>query len=258
VERVCGPLGLADTRVNATDGMISRLAPGHDADGNPVRLWRPPPPFEGVEGLYSTAGDLMKFVNANLGSGTPSGDNGLYGALQENVGRSPVYLDEHTLPRGWHWGNFVWQIGGMRGHSAMVGLDPVRDVGLVVLADTGVDPQLFGETTMGLMRRAIGEPAEPPRVPVAKQVDPRSFDDYVGRYALGNERVLTVTREGDRLSVEGGPDMSRTRLYPLSKSEFFVKIAAVRFTFERGPGGKVTRLLMHGPEMTSAADRLPE
>jgi Beta-lactamase len=66
VTRICGPLGLDDTRITLTAGMRQRLVPGHDFDLHKVPSWDVPA-FAGAGALRSTANDLFRFLDACQG-----------------------------------------------------------------------------------------------------------------------------------------------------------------------------------------------
>lgn len=79
----------------------------------------------------------------------------------------------------------------------------------------------------------------------AVQVDPKIYDDYVGKY---DSPIFTfsVRKEGERLLAI--PDDKRRpagELMPESESEFFVKGRDAQITFMRDRKGKVTHALLH-------------
>jgi CubicO group peptidase (beta-lactamase class C family) len=66
VRRVCGPLGLDDTRITLSPDQLRRFAQGHGTWGRPVKAWD----FDALAGcgaLRSGADDLLRFAAANLG-----------------------------------------------------------------------------------------------------------------------------------------------------------------------------------------------
>lgn len=77
----------------------------------------------------------------------------------------------------------------------------------------------------------------------AVKIDPGVYADYVGRYALGEGTVLTVTRRGDRLYSRRGVS-PRDRLLPIGNDRFVRKghPRGERF-FRRDAHGKVTALV---------------
>ncbi len=75
------------------------------------------------------------------------------------------------------------------------------------------------------------------------KIDTRVYADYVGRYALGADAVLTVTREGDRLYSQRD-ERPKEELLPIGNDRFVRKghPRGERF-FRRGADGKVTALV---------------
>jgi ketosteroid isomerase-like protein len=76
------------------------------------------------------------------------------------------------------------------------------------------------------------------------KVDPARYDEYVGNYQITPDRIMTVTREGDRL-YEKWPNESKVEDVPLSETAFIQKGEASVGTFERDSTGKVVRFVLH-------------
>jgi ketosteroid isomerase-like protein len=79
-----------------------------------------------------------------------------------------------------------------------------------------------------------------PSEPTAVKVDPKIYDDYVGKYdsPIFN---FSVTRDGERLIAT--PDDKRrpaAELFPESENEFFLKGRDAQITFMRDRKGQVT------------------
>ena len=66
VERICRPLGLADTRITLTSAMQRHIVQGHDMELKPTQLWDFPA-IPGAGYARSTANDLTVFVKACMG-----------------------------------------------------------------------------------------------------------------------------------------------------------------------------------------------
>ncbi|MDG3004914.1 serine hydrolase domain-containing protein [Paludisphaera mucosa] len=63
--RVLRPLGLADTAIALSADQEARMAPGHDAKGEPTSRWDLPT-FAGAGALRSTVAEMLTFLRANL------------------------------------------------------------------------------------------------------------------------------------------------------------------------------------------------
>jgi CubicO group peptidase (beta-lactamase class C family) len=136
-ERICVPLGLADTMITPTGEQTARLATGHNRRGRPV------PPFQlpalaGAGALRSTATDLLRFLEANLDPAhSPLADQ-LERTQQPRVGQ----------PSGWGvglgWsiappqdaGPVLWHNGGTSGFRSFTALDREAGTAVVVLSNT--------------------------------------------------------------------------------------------------------------------------
>jgi CubicO group peptidase (beta-lactamase class C family) len=94
---------------------------------------------------------------------------------------------------------------------------------------------------------------EPPAV---AKVDPRLYDDYVGKYDYGQGRaIMAITREGDRLFAQltGQP---RFEIFPKAEAEFFWKVVPAEISFVRDAAGKVTKAVHRQGGQTIDAPRV--
>ncbi len=76
------------------------------------------------------------------------------------------------------------------------------------------------------------------------KLDPAVYDSLVGVYELAPGFDFTITREGDQIFGQA-TGQGKAELFPQSETEFFVKVVDAQFTFERGPDGKATGLVLH-------------
>jgi CubicO group peptidase (beta-lactamase class C family) len=137
-QRICRPLGMADTMITPAGEQTARLATGH------TRRGRPAPPFQlpalaGAGPLRSTATDLLRFLEANLDPARSPLACQLERTQQPRVGR-----------RG-RWGvGLGWSIAhpprlpapscgttaGPAAFAASAALDREADTAVVVLSNT--------------------------------------------------------------------------------------------------------------------------
>jgi tetratricopeptide (TPR) repeat protein len=86
-------------------------------------------------------------------------------------------------------------------------------------------------------------------------VDSTKLDDYVGRFLVNPDRVLTITKEYGKLY--GEPTLSpRTELFPVSENEFLRSDVSVRYSFERNASGKVDSIKLKFSDGGSEAPRI--
>ena len=87
------------------------------------------------------------------------------------------------------------------------------------------------------------------------KVDSSVFDAYVGDYETGPNRVLTITKEGDKLM--GQPSgQGKLELEPVSETQFTVSSVKASISFEKDSEGKVTGLVMAQGGQTRKAKKI--
>lgn len=142
--RICGPLGMNDTRVLVTPEMNARFAKGHDAVLKPVENWDFAV-LAGAGALRSTVNDLLEFAAANLGYAETSLAAAMAAMLkvQRTVG-----LPGREIALGWQLSTIggkevVWHNGGTGGYRSFLGFNRKIRRGVVVLSNVrtamGVD-----------------------------------------------------------------------------------------------------------------------
>ena len=143
VERICDPLGMADTRMMLNEDQRRRLAAGHTASGEPVDNWH----FDvlaGAGALLSTANDLLSFAEANLHPDREGLPPRLAKAIRLSQ-QAHGETDDSDTAVGLAWmirqgngerGRLVWHNGATGGYSCFLGLLPERGIAVVVLTNT--------------------------------------------------------------------------------------------------------------------------
>ncbi|MBI1760797.1 MAG: thiol-disulfide isomerase [Acidobacteria bacterium] len=87
----------------------------------------------------------------------------------------------------------------------------------------------YDEMMMGFLDFTVLKPA------VAK-IDPKQFDGLLGRYDIGDKRIMTITREGDRLFTHV---TAKRELLPESENSFFWNEFPGRLSFVKNEQGEV-------------------
>ncbi|CAA9394941.1 MAG: Beta-lactamase class C-like and penicillin binding proteins (PBPs) superfamily, partial [uncultured Phycisphaerae bacterium] len=238
VERVCKPLGMADTRVVLTDDARRRLAPPHDADAEPASNWDIPT-LAGAGALRSTAKDMAAFVAAQL---RPDEKTPLGRAIRRSHQPRAAAGGANDIALGWHVqrrDGVVWHNGQTGGYHAYVGFRPDTGAGVVLLTNTGSGT--IDAAGAALLRLLAGGRAEPPSLPKLVAVPAATLDRYVGRYLMPPGVVMEVTRVDDRLYARLGAQ-PRLRIYPAAADRFHYRAVAAEITFfadgEGGGGGR--------------------
>jgi serine-type D-Ala-D-Ala carboxypeptidase/endopeptidase len=155
-ERICRPLGLADTRIETPEADRRRLAEGHDRRGRPVPHWHLAA-LAGAGGLRSTAADLLAYMRLHeMGSEDP-----LAAAAAEtrrariSRGRMSIGLGWMSLAPGWKLRRRVFlHEGGTGGFRSFAGFAPDEGVAVVVLANQA---RPVGRLGVGVLAALLGK-----------------------------------------------------------------------------------------------------
>jgi serine-type D-Ala-D-Ala carboxypeptidase/endopeptidase len=155
-ERICRPLGLADTRIETPEADRRRLAEGHDRRGRPVSHWHLAA-LAGAGGLRSTAADLLAYMRLHeMGSEDP-----LAAAAAEtrrariSRGRMSIGLGWMSLAPGWKLRRRVFlHEGGTGGFRSFAGFAPDEGVAVVVLANQA---RPVGRLGVGVLAALLGK-----------------------------------------------------------------------------------------------------
>jgi CubicO group peptidase (beta-lactamase class C family) len=251
-ERVLKPLGMNDTRIALTGDMRSRFAAGHDPSGAVVPNWDLPV-LAGAGALRSTANDMLRFLAANLDSNATA----ISADLREtHRPRHDAGSPNMRIALAWHLlrasdAEIVWHNGGTGGYRSIIGFDPARRIGVVVLSNASgaVDDIAFHLLNPKLPLQQFTKHTE-------AKIDPSGLDALVGQYGLAPTFVLTVTREGDGLFIQA-TGQQKFQVYPESDSTFFYRAVPAQVTFERDATGKVSRIVLHQGGRDIPGNRLP-
>ena len=259
--RITQPLNMRDTGITLSPSMKQRMATGHNAFLAPVANWDFPT-LAGAGALRSSANDMLTFLEAFLGYK----ESPLAPAMKAMLDvRRPIGNTKFKIGMGWGvFGAVAWHDGGTGGFRSFVGCDQKARTGVVVLSNTFT---LSGVEDIGIhllnpnLPLANPKPLEPPKQHTEIRIDPKLLDNYTGRYQLAPNRILEISRDGDRLFAQGGTQVTgpmvgpKFELFAESERHFFVKVTGSQITFETGPEGRATGLVMRrvGREPISAA-----
>jgi len=75
------------------------------------------------------------------------------------------------------------------------------------------------------------------------KVDPSVFDRYVGHYQVTGNKIIAISRSGERLfgQIAGQPPVE---IYAKSEREYFAKVADAQVTFVTDADGRASRLVL--------------
>lgn len=133
-EKITWPLKMNDTKITLNSEDEKRFAEGHNSYGQTTDKWNLGA-FSGAGGLRSTSEDMIQFVKANLKDTVPALKLSHYSTF--NNGRDQVAMGWQlvTTKKG---NELIWHNGMTQGFSSFCGLIKSKNVGVVVLNNTGL------------------------------------------------------------------------------------------------------------------------
>jgi CubicO group peptidase (beta-lactamase class C family) len=247
-DQILNPLRLSDTGFLEVRGVrhliVKELATGYTDGVGPLEV----APWVHTSyggGMFGTARDMCAWGSGLLDhrvlsqqalqdSFTPGKGNYGYGWFAYNRAAHP----------------FVTHGGNIPGFAANLTLYPADEVVIAVVSNLDTAPTV--RVQEDIARIVFGDHYDPLPVWHAITIDPRRFDDYVGRYRKTDDEkfVITVTRDNDQLwnRLGDSPGAADMVLRPLSIDRFFNKMLVLyEVTFVRNERGLVETLMADGP-----------
>lgn len=249
-ERIAQPLGLTDTVVALDDARRQRLAPPHDADGDPEHLWDLAA-LAGAGGIRSTVDDLLRFLAAQIDP-----PESLAAAVRLCQQKHHDGENGIAVGLGWHLARdgvtFVHsgQTGGYHSYCAVVP-STRRAVCVLTNSPTG-QVDVAGERLVQFLH---GMQVEPPAVDQPVAVERSVLERYVGTYKMNLLLKFTVAL-GDRGLTAQLTGQPAFRIHPRSPTEFYYRVVDARITFEV-EGDNVKALVLHQNGQDLRCERVP-
>ncbi len=265
-DQVTGPLNLHETGITLTPEMKARFIEGHDAEHKPAHAWDLDA-LAGAGGIRSTAADMLTYLEAQLHPEKLSAHSKtLPAAIAESHKiRADVGNGMH-IALNWFQidatGSY-WHNGGTGGYSAYALFNPEKDFAVIVLSNTSPDEDTFTDKLgIHIAQRLSGLPAVAlfREQPKTAEIDPTTLDklldNYVGKYALAPDFILTFTREGNQFFTQA-TGQPKFEVFPKSEREFFLKVVDAQLTFVTDTQGKATSVILHQGGRDQEAKRVP-
>jgi CubicO group peptidase (beta-lactamase class C family) len=151
IEKVCKPLGLANTRITLSPDMQKHLAQAHDINGKPTPLWELPA-LQGAGAARANVADVTVFLKACIGLARTT----LRGSLAQLLEtRRPTNLAGTDAGLGWFISSnakeeIAWKSGLTGGFNTFIGYSTKRRCGAIVLSNFVWQPLDVGTTAMGM------------------------------------------------------------------------------------------------------------
>lgn len=239
---ILDPLEMSSTSITLDAAAQARMAKGHDANGVEVPLWDLPT-VAGAGALRSNMRDMLRFLSANVGAPSSSVEEGLRTAHAPREVMGPgAEIGLNWITRTTENGSIVWHNGGTGGFRTFLGFDPAREVGVVVLTNSG-----HGADDIGFHLIDSTLPLAPAPTPPAERVEvevaPEILEPYVGEYELAPNFSIVVRMNDGALTVQatGQPEFP---IFPESETKFFLRVVDAQVTFVE-EDGVVTSMILH-------------
>jgi D-alanyl-D-alanine-carboxypeptidase/D-alanyl-D-alanine-endopeptidase len=248
IERICNVLGMKSTVISLTEEIKERLARGHNPAGE-VPNWDIPT-LAGAGAIRSTAHDMLTFLAANMGI-----KRSKISAAMDMAHEARIDAGENLkVGLGWHISDngktrIIWHNGGTGGYRTFCGFVKDKKIGVVVLSNMNISADDIGF-------HLLDNYYELKKIEEPMVLKPEMRDKYTGKYKFtGTDITVTVTHEGNMLlaQIQG---QGKIAVFPQSETEFVMKEAPIKITFQVDVEGNVTGFVLNQDGKDSAATRI--
>ncbi|HEY4787893.1 MAG TPA: serine hydrolase [Bacteroidales bacterium] len=110
-----------------------------------------------------------------------------------------------------------------------------------------------------IIHQQNGQKINAPKLKEETQVniDPAQFDKLIGKYDMGNNLIITITKESDKLMAQGA-NLPKFQLLPASETEYFIREMNARLKFKLEGEGKAPSLVVVIDGVENPANRLAD
>jgi CubicO group peptidase (beta-lactamase class C family) len=236
-ETVLGPLNMTNSTYSQPlpDDWRAKAASGHRPDGALVPGKIHVYPEMAAAGLWTTPSDLAKFgIEVALSYAGRSNKvlpkeliAKMVTPFMETAGLG-FFIDKH--------GNEVYfgHDGADEGFRALLLMHREKGYGAVVMVNSD-NGQILPEVLRSIAREYNWDEFLPP-VNEIISLDSAKLDQYVGRFKVNPDRILTVANEQGKLIVRPTADV-KFELLPVADGTFIRRDANIKYEFVRGTAG---------------------
>jgi CubicO group peptidase (beta-lactamase class C family) len=247
--QVLVPAGMLDSGYDQQELVLPHRASGYikteTGYENPP-FWDMSQP-SGAGGMYSTTEDLYKL------------DRALYTdqvLTEESKKQMFAPMVRMGSEQGYH--GYGWSIdthygrgrqmyyGAIYGFRAILSRYPDEQLVVIVLSNVGqVSIERIANDLAAIL---FSEPYQIPKIQQAIDFNPAVYEAYVGDYGGAYEfapnLVLSITTDSNRIFMQFSQD-DRVEIFPVSSTEFFLKVLDTQLTFIVNETGKASRVVIH-------------
>ena len=239
-ERITGPLGMTNTRVELTAEMKARLAKPFSGSGTPSANWDFAD-MPGAGGIRSTTKDMLKFAQACLISpNNPTGKAMEMAWKEHHAGGG----SEAKMGLGWHFagdGSTRWHNGQTGGYHSMLMVN--RDMNAAVIILTNTSNGEIDRLASKVIQMLAGADVQPRKFAKELKVGLNKMQRLVGRYQLVPTFIFDVQVKNGKMMV-GITNQPTQRVYPKSDTEWFYKSVKASLEFDVDKNGKCNSLVL--------------
>jgi CubicO group peptidase (beta-lactamase class C family) len=137
--------------------------------------------------------------------------------------------------------------GGIEGFSTNFRRYVDDKVSIIMLGNIeGLDRETISTNLAAIV---FNEEYKLPKNRVAIDIEPKIYDQYVGKYKRNDGFVISIIKENNRLFVK--PDGQKNhQIFPESETEFFDKLIDVQIIFIKNKSEKVDKLIFRNKKDT--------
>jgi CubicO group peptidase (beta-lactamase class C family) len=254
-DEILTPLGMKDTGYDWSEPLLPRRASGYSKQGDTVVNAKPldmQQPYA-AGSLYSTVGDLLIWDQALYTDRVlpEAARTAMYTPFKDNYAYGWSVRPAETAPSGRLQ---LGHGGGINGFSTMITRVPSDRVTVIVLAN--VDNISTGNIARDVLAITYGLPYQVPVERTSITVSPAVLGQYVGRYQIAPDFILTVTLEDGQLMTQA-TGQNKLEAYAESETKFFLKVVDAQLTFGKDADGKVAHVTLHQGGQDRKAPKIP-
>lgn len=251
-QRILVPLGMEDTTITLSAAQRKLMATAHDEQLQPVSWWDLDA-LAGAGAIRSTASDMLTFAAAAMSNEGP-----LKAAFARMLAlRRPGQNPGSQQAAGWIVLNAMGSEvlvhdGGTHGFRSALALNPSTKHAAVLWINGPTDV-----TDLALHAVVPAIPAQTLTAPRKEiTLTEAALEQYVGNYPLAPTFVVSITRQGTKLSAQA-TGQAAFEIFAEKTDEFFAKIADIQISFTRADSGAVAGLVLHQAGRNTPAPKLP-
>lgn len=241
-ETVFKPLGMSSSTFEQplSPEWVQYAASGHRHDGMPIDGKRLIYPHMAAVGVWTTATDIAKFLIELQLSVKNKSNKVLTAEMVEQMLNSYVAVNYGLGVFLSNYGgeSYFSHEGDVWGFNCVFISHKTKGYGAVVMANSANGRMLNREIIRGIADVYEWEGFVSEEYEIVN-TDAGLLEQYTGRYLIGSDRVLTVTKEDDKLFMKTSYT-DKIRLFQISQDKFALKDQNEILTFVRDSTGTVT------------------